>query len=150
MASGARDDAHHRGGRRGLDDGSPRGRRSGAAGLIDQPTEDVALDEPLLASGGLAHGGGRESVEVTHSSGGGLTEERSGVGGEELAVAAGAAEAHAEVFGGVVRREGVELEPMGKERAIPPEGEAAGQLGQPNEEEGPERAAVLGIEKICK
>ena len=72
-------------------------------------------------------------------------EERSGVGGEELAVAAGAAEAHSEVLGGVVGCEGVELEPVVKareERSISPEGEAISQLGQPDEDEREERAAV--------
>ena len=98
----------------GLDDEFTQERRSGAAGLIEQPADDVALDQPLLASGGLAQGGGRESVEVTHAAGGGLMEERSGVGREELAVAACATETHTEVLGGVVGREGVELEAVVK------------------------------------
>ena len=57
--------------------------------------------------------------------------ERGGVAGEELLVAAGAAEARAEVLGGVVGRKGAELEPMVKAReegAVAAEGEAVAQL----------------------
>jgi hypothetical protein len=65
-------------------------------------TRAATFDEAALAAGGLAQGGSSEAVEIAHGAGGGLVEERNGVGGKELAVAAGAAEAHTEVLGGVV------------------------------------------------
>lgn len=63
--------------------------------LLDDADHGVALDELALAAGGLTEGGGGEAVEVAHGAGGGLVQEGDGVGGKELAVAAGATKAEA-------------------------------------------------------
>src|SRR5204863_10184994 len=81
-----------------------------ASVLLDDAGGGVALDELALAAGGLAEGSGGEAVEVAHRAGGGLVQERDGVACEQLAFAAGAAEAEAQVLGGVVGREGRNLE----------------------------------------
>src|SRR5262245_49371833 len=78
--------------------------------LLDDADGDVTLDEATLAARRLAECGRSEAVEVAHGAGSRFVEERDGVGGEELAVAAGAPQAHADVLGGVVGRERRDLE----------------------------------------
>src|SRR5262245_30752974 len=113
--------------------------------VLDDADGDVALDEPALAAGGLAEGCGGEAVEVAHGTSGRLVEEGDGVGGEELAVAAGAAEAHADVLGGVVGRERRDLEAMVQarvQRAIAPQRQPVAQLGEADEDQAEQSAAV--------
>src|SRR3954469_6609915 len=122
-----------------------RARRAGAAGRVgraessvtlpgvglDDANDDVALDELALLACGLAERGGGEAVEVAHGADGGLVEQHGGVGGEDLAGAAGAFEAHAEVLGGVIRGERADFEPVmntGVQRAIAAEREALAKL----------------------
>jgi hypothetical protein len=72
-------------------------------------------------------------------------EERGGVGREQLAVAAGVAEAEAKILGGVVGGEGLDLEAVMEarvERAVAAQGEAIAKLGEADEDEREERAAV--------
>jgi hypothetical protein len=69
---------------------------------LDDPSDDVALDELPLFLGSLSKNSSSETVEVAHGAGGGFVEEADGVGGEELPIAACLAEAQAEVLGGVV------------------------------------------------
>ncbi len=57
--------------------------------FLDDADHGVAFDELALATNGLAEDRSGEAVEVAHGPGGGLVQERNGVGGEELAVAAG-------------------------------------------------------------
>ena len=112
---------------------------------LDDAGDDVALDELALLPGGLAQGGGGEAVEIAHGAGGGLVQQGDGVGGEELAVAAGVAEAEAEVLGGVVGGEGLDLEAVMEarvERAVAAQGEAIAELGEADEDEREQRAAV--------
>ena len=91
---------------------------------------------------------GGEAVEVAHRAERGLVEQHDGVGGEHLAVAAGAMQAHAQVLGGVVGRERGDLEPVMDarvQRAIAAQREPLAQLGQPDEDEREQRAAVPGV-----
>ena len=61
--------------------------------------------------------GGEDRRDVAaHGAGGGLVEERGGVGREELALAAGVTEAQAKVLGGVVGDERLDLEPANPTR----------------------------------
>ena len=72
-------------------------------------------------------------------------EHRHGVGGEELAVAADAVEAYADVFGRVVGDERVHVETAMDarvERAIAAQCEAVMELREADQDEGEERAAV--------
>jgi hypothetical protein len=57
---------------------------------VDHAGEDVALDELLFATGGLAEGGGGEAINVAHATSASLVDHREGIGCEEVAVAAGA------------------------------------------------------------
>lgn len=62
---------------------------------LDDAGSDVALDELALLARGLAERVGGEAVEIAHGAEGRLVEEHDGLGGEYLAVAADAMEAHA-------------------------------------------------------
>ena len=55
----------------------------------DDAGDGVTFDELALASGGFAEGGGGDSVDVAKGAEGGLVDHGGGVGGEEVAVAAG-------------------------------------------------------------
>jgi hypothetical protein len=68
-----------------------------------------------------------------------------GIGGEELSVTADAVETHAEVLGGVVGDEGVDVQAAvetGVEGAIAAQGEPVVKLGEADEHEGEESTAV--------
>jgi hypothetical protein len=72
-------------------------------------------------------------------------EEGNGVGGEQLAFAAGVAEAETEVLGGVGGGERLDLEAVMKarvERAVAAQGETIAELREADEHEGEESAAV--------
>lgn len=58
---------------------------------LDDVSDHVPLDELPLLARGLAKRGRREAIEIAHRAGGGLVEEDDGVGGEDLARAAGTA-----------------------------------------------------------
>jgi hypothetical protein len=81
-------------------------------------------------------------------------QERGGIASEDLAVAAGAAQAHAEILGGVVGRERIDLDAVVQarvERAVATEGEPVAQLGEADEDEREQRAAVpLVLSKMCR
>jgi hypothetical protein len=79
---------------------------------LDDAGDDVALDELALLPGGLAEGGGGEAIEVTHGAGSRLVQERDRIGREQVAFAAGVAEAHAEVLRRVVGEQRFDLESM--------------------------------------
>src|SRR4051812_44589297 len=88
--------------------------------------DDVALDELSLLLGGLAKRGGGETVDVPHGAEGGLMKQADGVGGKQLALAASATQAEAEIFGGVLGHEWLDLEAVMDarvQRAIAPQGE---------------------------
>ena len=112
---------------------------------LDDAGDDVALDELALLLGGLAEGSGGEAVEVAHRAGGGFVQEGRGVAREQLAVAAGVAEAEPEVLGGVVGNEGFDLEAVMKarvERAVATQREAVAELREADEHDREQRAAV--------
>src|SRR6266508_85343 len=73
--------------------------------------EEIALDALALLPGGLAQAFGREPVEITHAAGGGIVEHGDFVVGEDLAVAVGALHPVAQVLGGVLGRERVDVQP---------------------------------------
>ena len=135
--------------RGGLGDGHRAGWSAIAfAGVgLDDARDDVALDKLTLLAGGLAEGGGGEAIEIAHGAGG-LVEEHRRVEREDLAVAAGAAHAQAEVLGGVVGSERRDLEAVVEarvQRAVATEAEAVAELGEADEDEREERAAVPGV-----
>jgi hypothetical protein len=75
-------------------------------------------------------------------------EQADGVGGKQLPIAAGLAEPKAEVLGGVVRDERLDLEAVVDprvERAIAAQGETVTELGDPDEDEGEERATIPSL-----
>jgi hypothetical protein len=74
-------------------------------------SDEITLDELLLAAGGEAEGGGGEAVEITERAEGGLVEHGDRVGGHDLAIAAGKMEAMPDVLGGVVGDKRVDAEP---------------------------------------
>src|SRR3954471_23869485 len=124
--------------------GSGRGSAFAVVGL-DDASDDVALDDLALLLGGFPERGRGEAVEIAHGARGGLVEKADSVGGKELAVAAGLAEAQAQVFGGVVGDERLDLEAVVDpriERAIAPQGEAIAQFGKTDEDDGEQRATV--------
>ena len=107
--------------------------------------DDWAVDEAAFYCGGEAEGVGGEAVEVAHGALGGLVQESECVGVEEVAVAAGAMEAEAEVFCGVAGKEGLDAEAgveAGVERAVLAEGESVGELGESDEDQGQEGLGV--------
>ena len=69
---------------------------------VDDATEDVTLDELLLSPRGLLERGGGEAVDVAQGTRGGLVQHRHCVGPEQLAVAASALQAYAQILGGVL------------------------------------------------
>lgn len=112
---------------------------------LDDAGDDVALDELALLLGGLAERRGGEAVNVPHGAEGGLVQQADRVGGKQLAFAAGATQAEAEVLGSVIGDKGLDLEAVidaGVQRAVAPQGEAVAELGQPDEDEREQRAAV--------
>src|SRR5215213_9646520 len=123
--------------------GSERGRQSvwwcgpgwgsGVGDLSCDACEDVAFDELLFASCGLAEGGSGEAVDLAQAGAGALVEEAEGVGSEELAIATGPSQPQADVVGGVVLGHGLDGETAmdpGVERAVFAQLEAVLQLGQ--------------------
>ena len=113
------------------DDGIGRGSGFAVVGL-DDAGDDVALDELALLLGGLAERGGGEAVDVPHGAEGGLVQQADRVGGKQLALAAGALQAEAEILGGVLGDEGLDLEAVMDarvQRAIAPQGKAIAELG---------------------
>lgn len=107
--------------------------------------DDCAVDEAALFCGGEAEGVGGEAVEVAHGALGGLVQECECVGVEEVAVAAGASEAEAEVLCGVAGKEGLDVEAgveAGEERAVLAERESVGELWESDEDEGQEGLGV--------
>jgi hypothetical protein len=115
---------------------------------FDDAGDDVTLDELALLARGLAEGVRGEAVEIAHGAEGGLVEEDDGVGREDLAVAAGARQAHAQVLGGVLGGEGRDVEAVVDariQRAVAAEGEALAEFGEADEDEREERAAVPGV-----
>lgn len=123
-----------------------RGRGSGFAVVgLDDASDDIALDDLALLLGGFPERGCGEAVEIAHGPGSGLVEEADGVGGEELAIAAGLTEAKAQILGGVVGDEGLDLEAVVDsrvERAIAPQGEAIAQFRKTDENDREQRATV--------
>jgi hypothetical protein len=112
---------------------------------VDHATDDIALDELAFSPGGLAQGGRREAIEVPQRAGGGLMEHGDGVAGEELALAAGLAQADPHVLGGVVGREATDDEaPVDsrEERSVAAESQPVIELGEADEAEGQERPRV--------
>lgn len=90
---------------------------------LDDAGDDVALDELSLLLGGLAERSGGETVDVPHGAEGGLVKQADGVGGKQLALAASALQAEAEILGGVLGDQGFDLEAMVNprvERAVAP------------------------------
>src|ERR1041384_4629675 len=77
---------------------------------FDDAGDDVALDKLSLLLGGLAERSGGEAVDVPHGAEGGLVKQADGVGGKQLALAAGALQTEAEVLGGVLGDERFDLE----------------------------------------
>ncbi len=112
---------------------------------VKDAREEIALDELALLPGGLAQAPGREPVEITHAAGGGLVEHGDCVVGEDVAVAAGALHPIAQVLGGVLGRERVDVQAPVDARvqgSVPPELELVLQLGRTDEDEGEERLRV--------
>src|SRR6266498_3022907 len=112
---------------------------------LDDATDEDADDDLSLLLGSVAERARGEAVEIAHGPGSGLVEEADGVGGEELAIAAGLAETEAQVLGGVVGDKGLDLEAVVDprvERAIAPQGEAIAQFGKTDEDEREQRATV--------
>ncbi len=84
-------------------------------------------------------------VEVPHAAGGGLVGHGDGVGGEEVAITAGPLEAHADVLGGVLGAERVDVDAPVQarvERAVAAKLEAVAQLGQADQDQRKQGAAV--------
>ena len=99
---------------------------------LDDASDDVALDEFALLLGGLAERCGGEAIDVPHGAEGGLVQQADRVGGKQLALAASATQAEAEVLSSVVGDEGLDLEAVMDarvQRAIAPQGEAVAELG---------------------
>ncbi len=112
---------------------------------LDDSGNDVALDELALAACGLSESTGGETIEVAHGAGSGLVEQDDSVGGEYLAGTARARQSHAEVLAAVVWGQRTDLEAVVEarvERAIASERQALAELGEPDEDERQERAAV--------
>ena len=68
-----------------------------------------------------------------------------GIGSEELSVTADAVKTHAEVLGGIVGDEGIDVQAAvetGVERAVAAQGEAIVELGETDEDERQQRPAV--------
>src|ERR1044071_7746994 len=139
-----------------------RVRRAGAAGQVgragssvalpgiglDDARDDVALDELALLARGLAERGGGEAVDAAHGTDSSLVEQHGGIGGEDLASAAGALEAHAQILGRVLGRQRADFEAMVDarvQRAIAAQCEPLAKLGQSDEDEREQRAAVPGV-----
>src|SRR5690242_4079702 len=118
---------------------------SGVAVGGDDAGEGFALDELLLTASGFAEGGGGEAVDLAQATEGGLVDHGDSVGGEDVTGAADLGEAHADVLGGVVRRERVDGEAAvqaGMQGAIATKGEPVIELGQADEDDGEQGAAV--------
>src|SRR5688500_12453487 len=86
----------------------------GGVVMLQDASEDVTVDDLAFLAGRGTEAGGGDAVEVTKTSGGGLVEERDGVGMEDVAITAGTAEAHSQVVGGVVGPERIDREPTGQ------------------------------------
>jgi hypothetical protein len=121
----------------------------GGSGLavvgLDDASDDIALDDLALLLGGFPERGSGKAVEIAHGTGSGLVEEADSVGGEQFAIATGLAEAQAQVLGGVVGDEGLDLEAVMDpriERAIAPQGEAIAQFRKTDEDDREQRATV--------
>ena len=72
------------------------GESIGGAAIDGERTRDaVALDELALLARGIPEGSGGDAVDVAHGAGRRLVQKGDGVGGKDLAVAAGAAEPQA-------------------------------------------------------
>jgi hypothetical protein len=76
---------------------------------LDDTSDDIALDDLAFLLRGFPERGRGKAVEIAHGAGSGLVEEADGVGGEQFAIAAGLAEAQAQVLGGVVGDERLDL-----------------------------------------
>jgi hypothetical protein len=126
-----------------VDDG--RGVSALAIVGLDDAGDDVALDELALLLGGLAERRGGKAVDVPHGTEGGLVEQADRLGGKQLALAAGALQTEAKVLGGVLGDERLDLEAVMDarvQRAVAPQGKAVAELGQADEDEREQRAAV--------
>ena len=85
------------------------------------------IDEATFVPGGLAQRGLGEAVQLAHGTADGLMQGDDGGGGEQVALAAGAPQAGAQVLGRVLRSEGLDAQASGETRvegAVATQGEA--------------------------
>src|SRR5580700_1028538 len=135
------------GGRRAAGAGKGREVRSDAVvlGGAEDVAQDLALDELVLASRRFAERGGGEPVELAQARAGRLVQRGERLGGEELAIAAGTAQPDPDVLGRVAQRGGSDHEPTVDariERAVLAQAKAVLELGQADEDQRKQGAAV--------
>jgi hypothetical protein len=78
-----------------------RGSRRGFV-MLQDASEDIAVNDLSLFAGGGAEAGGSDAVDVAEAPRGGFVEQGNGIGMKELAVRAGTAQAGREVVGGIL------------------------------------------------
>jgi hypothetical protein len=143
---------------RGLDDGITPSARvraqrdawwsgdGGGVGVrLENGLDDVALDKLALATRTVSERVVGDAVDVVQGSRSGLVNHGGCVRGEKLLGGAGGEEARANVLGGVVRRERLDAEPVGKagvERAASAHEKALVEVGQADQDEREQGFAV--------
>jgi len=112
---------------------------------LNHTADEFAVDELALEAGGVAQAQQGEAVEFAMGALAGLVEKRDGVTREQLAVAAGQAQAVAQVLGGVVESDWGDVHARvqaRQERLVEAGGQAGLKLGEADEDDGEQGPAV--------